>query len=64
MSMETAAEIRTRVYKFGNNQADGNSGMKNLLGGKGANLAEMSALNIPVPPGFYNYHRSLYGIQF
>ncbi|MGI9546761.1 MAG: PEP/pyruvate-binding domain-containing protein, partial [Flavobacteriaceae bacterium] len=50
--METAAEIRTRVYKFGNKQADGNSTMKNLLGGKGANLAEMSALGIPVPPGF------------
>ncbi len=50
--METAAEIRTRVYKFGNKQADGNSEMKNLLGGKGANLAEMSAIGIPVPPGF------------
>ena len=50
--METAAEVRTRVYKFGNKQADGNSKMKNLLGGKGANLAEMSALGIPVPPGF------------
>lgn len=50
--METAAEIKTRVYKFGNKQADGNSTMRNLLGGKGANLAEMSALGIPVPPGF------------
>ena len=40
------------VYSFGNGTADGNAGMKNLLGGKGANLAEMSALALPVPPGF------------
>ncbi len=50
--METTAEIGTRVYKFGDKQADGNGGMKNLLGGKGANLAEMNTLGIPVPPGF------------
>ena len=50
--METTADIKTRVYRFGNKQADGDSSMKNLLGGKGANLAEMSALGIPVPPGF------------
>jgi pyruvate,orthophosphate dikinase len=50
--METLTEIKARVYKFGNKTADGNSGMKNLLGGKGANLAEMSAIGIPVPPGF------------
>ncbi len=50
--METTADIRTRVYKFGNKQADGNSEMRNLLGGKGANLAEMSSIGIPVPPGF------------
>ena len=41
-----------RVYFFGDGQADGNAGMKNLLGGKGANLAEMVSLGIPVPPGF------------
>ncbi|MDD4235914.1 MAG: pyruvate, phosphate dikinase [Bacteroidales bacterium] len=41
-----------RVYTFGNKQADGNSSMKNLLGGKGANLAEMSLIGVPVPPGF------------
>ena len=41
-----------RVYFFGGNQADGNAGMKNLLGGKGANLAEMVNLGVPVPPGF------------
>ncbi|MCW5514763.1 pyruvate, phosphate dikinase [Muriicola sp. Z0-33] len=50
--METIQEIAARVYEFGNNSADGNSTMKNLLGGKGANLAEMSSLGIPVPPGF------------
>ncbi|MCB2213157.1 pyruvate, phosphate dikinase [bacterium] len=40
------------VYFFGEGKADGNAGMKNLLGGKGANLAEMTSLGIPVPPGF------------
>ncbi len=50
--MEILQEIKTRVYKFGNKAADGNSTMKNLLGGKGANLAEMSKIGIPVPPGF------------
>ena len=43
---------KTRVFRFGNKQADGAGHMKELLGGKGANLAEMSALGIPVPPGF------------
>ena len=41
-----------RVYFFGNKQADGNASMKNLLGGKGANLAEMNLIGVPVPPGF------------
>jgi pyruvate,orthophosphate dikinase len=40
------------VYGFGNGAAEGDAGMKNLLGGKGANLAEMSNLGLPVPPGF------------
>jgi pyruvate,orthophosphate dikinase len=40
------------VYFFGNGSADGRSDMKHLLGGKGANLAEMTNLGIPVPPGF------------
>ena len=40
------------VYTFGNGSAEGKSGMKELLGGKGANLAEMSSLGLPVPPGF------------
>ncbi|WP_142783589.1 pyruvate, phosphate dikinase [Changchengzhania lutea] len=50
--MDMLEDVKTRVYKFGNKTADGNSKMKNLLGGKGANLAEMSAIGIPVPPGF------------
>ncbi len=41
-----------RVYYFGNKKADGNGKMKELLGGKGANLAEMNLIGIPVPPGF------------
>ena len=40
------------VYAFGGGKADGNAGMKALLGGKGANLAEMASLGLPVPPGF------------
>ncbi|PID71287.1 MAG: pyruvate, phosphate dikinase [Flavobacteriales bacterium] len=50
--METIQEVKTRVYKFGDKSADGDSTMRNLLGGKGANLAEMSKIGIPVPPGF------------
>src|SRR4029079_14154205 len=40
------------VYLFGNGKADGDGSMKPLLGGKGANLAEMSRIGLPVPPGF------------
>jgi len=40
------------VYSFGNKKADGNGTMKALLGGKGANLAEMTRIGLPVPPGF------------
>ena len=40
------------TYFFGANQTEGNGQQSDLLGGKGANLAEMSNLNIPVPPGF------------
>jgi len=40
------------VYFFGGGKGEGNAGMKNLLGGKGANLAEMAKLGVPVPPGF------------
>lgn len=41
-----------RVYTFGDGKAEGDAGMRNLLGGKGANLAEMNLLGMPVPPGF------------
>jgi pyruvate,orthophosphate dikinase len=41
-----------RVYTFGNGQAEGKANMKNLLGGKGANLAEMNLIGVSVPPGF------------
>jgi len=41
-----------RVYTFGNGKAEGKASMKNLLGGKGANLAEMNLIGVPVPPGF------------
>ena len=43
---------KKRIYFFGNGTADGRADMKHLLGGKGANLAEMTNLGIPVPPGF------------
>lgn len=45
-------KIKKYVYFFGSGKADGKADMKNLLGGKGANLAEMTNLGIPVPPGF------------
>jgi pyruvate,orthophosphate dikinase len=51
MGAETMNRSRW-VYAFGGGRADGDASMKNLLGGKGANLAEMSALGLPVPPGF------------
>lgn len=41
-----------RVYTFGDGKAEGKASMKNLLGGKGANLAEMNLIGVPVPPGF------------
>jgi pyruvate,orthophosphate dikinase len=46
------AKSEKYVYLFGNKKADGNGSMKPLLGGKGANLAEMSRIGLPVPPGF------------
>ncbi|HRN48860.1 MAG TPA: PEP/pyruvate-binding domain-containing protein, partial [Niabella sp.] len=53
--MATKAKAKKYVYSFGGGKADGNESMKNLLGGKGANLAEMAGspdLKLPVPPGF------------
>ena len=49
---KTSEKAGKYVYLFGNKKADGNGSMKPLLGGKGANLAEMTQLGLPVPPGF------------
>src|ERR1700675_4460925 len=47
------ARMTTRyVYRFGGGVSDGGKGDRNLLGGKGANLAEMASIGLPVPPGF------------
>ena len=48
---QTATNLKT-VYSFGGDRNEGNATMRNLLGGKGCNLAEMACLDIPVPPGF------------
>jgi pyruvate,orthophosphate dikinase len=48
----TATNATQWVYVFGADKTDGNASMRNLLGGKGANLAEMASLGLPVPPGF------------
>src|ERR1044071_5371276 len=50
--MATASKATKFVYTFGTKKADGNGSMKALLGGKGANLAEMTRIGLPVPPGF------------
>ncbi|MBI2889659.1 MAG: pyruvate, phosphate dikinase [Nitrospirae bacterium] len=50
--MQEKGKVRRYVYFFGNGRADGNGKMKDILGGKGAGLAEMTNLGIPVPPGF------------
>ena len=54
MSVQTVTQTASAqwVYNFGAGKADGDAEMRNLLGGKGANLAEMSNLGLPVPPGF------------
>ncbi len=49
---QPSTETPRWVYSFGGGRADGDASMKDLLGGKGANLAEMCALSLPVPPGF------------
>ena len=49
---KTSLSSEKYVYLFGNKKADGHGGMKPLLGGKGANLAEMTRIGLPVPPGF------------
>src|SRR5471032_658811 len=50
--MAKATKAPKYVYTWGNNKADGDGSMKPLLGGKGANLAEMTRIGLPVPPGF------------
>jgi pyruvate,orthophosphate dikinase len=50
--MAKASKSHKYVYLFGNKKADGDGSMKPLLGGKGANLAEMTRIGLPVPPGF------------
>jgi len=50
--MATNSKRKKYVYLFGSNRADGDGSMKPLLGGKGANLAEMTRIGLPVPPGF------------
>lgn len=52
MKKEVKQKQVKHVYFFGGKKADGDAGMKNLLGGKGANLAEMVNIGVPVPPGF------------
>src|SRR5438552_8967494 len=49
---EAAGKPGKWVYTFGDGKAEGQAGLRNLLGGKGANLAEMANLGLPVPPGF------------
>src|SRR6267142_506784 len=49
---KTGAKAGKRVYFFGGGKSEGSKEMKNLLGGKGANLAEMANIGLPVPPGF------------
>ena len=51
-SKAKSARAPRYVYYFGDGKADGAGGMKPLLGGKGANLAEMTRIGLPVPPGF------------
>jgi len=52
MTNASALAVPRWVYLFGADRTDGHAGMKTLLGGKGANLAEMASLGLPVPPGF------------
>src|SRR5499427_6948597 len=49
---KTSSATAKWVYRFGNGKAEGRADMRNLLGGKGAGLAEMANLGLPVPPGF------------
>ena len=55
-----SASAKKYVYFFGNGKADGNRHMKDLLGGKGSGLAEMTNAGLPVPPGLHDLHRGLH----
>ncbi len=70
--MKKDIENKKKVYFFGGKKADGDAKLRNLLGGKGANLAEMVNIGVPVPPGFtittevctmYNQHGKEYAIK-
>ena len=50
--LKKAGKVSKRTFFFGGGKAEGTKEMKNLLGGKGANLAEMANIGLPVPPGF------------
>ena len=53
MTITSESPAKTHfVYRFGDGHADGSADMRNLLGGKGAGLAEMTKIGMPVPPGF------------
>src|SRR4051812_25087187 len=52
LKAKTAPEQQKWVYSFGHDLCEGDASQKNLLGGKGANLAEMCRIGLPVPPGF------------
>src|SRR3712207_6359968 len=52
MATQQNSQLGKSVYFFAAGETEGNAGMKDLLGGKGANLAEMTAIGVPVPPGF------------
>jgi len=52
INIEIPEIMKKRIYTFGNGSAEGNAQMRELLGGKGANLAEMNRIGVPVPPGF------------
>src|SRR5687768_17511211 len=69
---KSSASKTKYVYSFGAGKADGDGSMKALLGGKGANLAEMSRIGLPVPPGFtittevctyYYAHKRTYPVE-
>ena len=58
MSENKDPHVAKFVYDF----TEGNRDLKDLLGGKGANLAEMTNLGLPVPPGLHHHHRGLQGL--